>query len=127
MSAHPGELRRAYEELAAARHLTAGGFAAQAISRAYYAAFYAAEAALQHLGETRSKHSGIIAAFGQLLVRTGEIDQEAGKLLRSLFDRRSGADYDWGDPPSPADAAQAIDDADRVVRSVENWLSGLVR
>ena len=121
MSAHPGELHRAHEELAAARHLTAGGFAAQAISRAYYAAFYAAEAALQQLGETRSKHSGVIAAFGQLLVRTGEIEPAAGKLLRSLFDRRAGADYDWIDPPSSSDAEQAIADAEHVVRSVESW------
>lgn len=127
MTAHPGELHRAHEELAAARHLTAGGFAAQAISRAYYAAFYAAEAALQQLDETRSKHSGVIAAFGQLLVRTGEIESEAGKLLRSLFDRRSGADSGSVDPPSPSDADQAIDDAERVVRSVENWFRGSAR
>lgn len=123
MTAHPGELHRAHEELAAARHLTAGGFAAQAISRAYYAA----EAALQQLDETRSKHSGVIAAFGQLLVRTGEIESEAGKLLRSLFDRRSGADSGSVDPPSPSDADQAIDDAERVVRSVENWFRGSAR
>jgi uncharacterized protein (UPF0332 family) len=117
-----GELRRAHEELAAARHLTTGGFSAPAVSRAYDAAFYAAEAALRRLDETRSKHSGVIAAFGQLLVRTGEIDADAGKLLRSLFDRRSGADYDWIAPPSPSEAEQAINDADRVVRSVETWL-----
>jgi uncharacterized protein (UPF0332 family) len=117
-----GELRRAGEELAAARHLAAGGFAAQAASRAYYAAFYAAEAALHRLGETRSKHSGVIAAFGQHLVRTGAIDAEAGKLLRSLFDRRSGADYDWVDPPSHSDAEAAIADAARVVQMVEEWL-----
>jgi uncharacterized protein (UPF0332 family) len=35
-------LARARYELAAADHLASGGFAAQAISRAYYAAFYAA-------------------------------------------------------------------------------------
>ena len=122
MSGHPSALRRADEELAAARHLLAGGFSAQAISRAYYAAFYAAETALQELGETRSKHSGVIAAFGQLLVRPGEVDTEAGKLLRSLFDRRSSADYDWVEPPASADAEQAVSDAERVVRSVEAWL-----
>jgi uncharacterized protein (UPF0332 family) len=116
------ELRRAHEELAAARHLAAGGFAAQAISRAYYAAFYAAEAALQRLGETRSKHSGVIAAFGQVLVKSGQIEAEAGKLLRSLFDRRSGADYGWVDPPSHQEANLAIADADHVVQAVEAWL-----
>jgi uncharacterized protein (UPF0332 family) len=117
------ELRRAREELAAARHLQAGAFAAQAISRAYYAAFYAAEAALAQLGETLSKHSAVVAAFGQLLVRPGQIDPEAGKLLRSLFDRRSGADYDWVEPPSLEEAETAIGDAEQVVRAVAEWLS----
>jgi uncharacterized protein (UPF0332 family) len=119
----PHELGRAREELAAARLLESGGFPAQAISRAYYAAFYAAEAALGRLGETRSKHSGVIAAFGRLLVVSGEIDAQAGRLLRSLFDRRSDADYDWFDPPSREEAAKAIGDAETVVAAVADWLS----
>jgi uncharacterized protein (UPF0332 family) len=117
------ELRRARDELAAARHLQAGAFPAQAISRAYYAGFYAAEAALAQVGVTRSKHSAVIAAFIQRLVRAGEIDPEAGRLLRSLFDRRSGADYDWVDAPSLRDSETAIGDAEQVVRAVAEWLS----
>jgi uncharacterized protein (UPF0332 family) len=50
-------LRRAHEELRAARVLRDAKLPAQAVSRAYFAAFYAAEAALLRLGETRSKHS----------------------------------------------------------------------
>ena len=63
-------LGRARTEIAAARHLAEGGFAAQAISRAYYAAFYAAEQALSSLGELRSKHSGVIAAFCGAICRS---------------------------------------------------------
>ena len=55
-------LERSRHELAAARLLADNGFPAQAISRAYYAAFYAAEAALLGIGEVRSKHAGVIAA-----------------------------------------------------------------
>jgi uncharacterized protein (UPF0332 family) len=117
----PLELNRAREELAAARHLQAGAFAAQAISRAYYAAFYAAEAALTQVGVTRSKHSAVIAGFIQRLVRAGEIDPEAGRLLRSLFDRRSGADYDWVDAPSLRDSETAIGDAEQVVAAIASW------
>jgi uncharacterized protein (UPF0332 family) len=86
-------LARSRRELAASRHLATGGFPVQAISRAYYAAFYAAELALAELGETRSRHSGVVAAFGQLLVRAGTLDPAAGRLLRSLFERRARADY----------------------------------
>jgi uncharacterized protein (UPF0332 family) len=116
------ELRRAEQELAAARHLRSGGFAAQAISRAYYAAFYAAEIALAKRGEVRSQHSGVIAAFSQLLIRAGEMEPDAGKRLRSLFDRRSAADYDWIDPPSDVEAERAIADAEHVVGAVADWL-----
>jgi uncharacterized protein (UPF0332 family) len=116
------ELRRAEEELAAARHLRSGGFAAQAISRAYYGAFYAAEVALAQLGEARSRHSGVIAAFSQVLIHAGEMEPEAGNLLRSLFDRRSAADLDWIDPPSDVDAERAIADAEQVVGAVADWL-----
>lgn len=114
-------LDRCREELAAARLLANEGFAAQAVSRAYFAAFFAAEAALLALGETRSKYSGVISAFIRLLVRSGQIDEQAGRLLRSLFERRNEADYSPVEvPPEEADAA--IRDADRVVGAVEMWL-----
>jgi uncharacterized protein (UPF0332 family) len=118
---HRTDLARSRDELAAARLLADNGFEAQAVSRAYFAAFFAAETALLTLGETRSKHSGVISAFVHLLVRGGQLDEETGRLLRSLFERRNEADYSPVDvPPKEADAA--IRDADRVVRAVEGWL-----
>jgi uncharacterized protein (UPF0332 family) len=48
------ELDRAGQELKAACVLADGGFTAQAVSRAYYAARYAAEAALLALGRPRT-------------------------------------------------------------------------
>lgn len=113
---------RCREELAAARLLADKGFEAQAISRAYFAAFFAAETALLVLGETRSKHSGVISAFGNLLVRRGQLDEEAGRLLRSLFERRNEADYSPVDVPLD-EANAAIRDAGRVVGAVEEWLT----
>jgi hypothetical protein len=61
-------LTRAREELAAARLLGDGGFPARAVSRGYFAAFYAAEAALLALDETRSE---LLMARG----RTSAADQ----------------------------------------------------
>lgn len=115
-------MTRSRQELEAARYLAEGGFAAQAVSRAYFAAFQAAEAALLALGETRSKHSGVIAAFERLVVRGGGLDPVNGQLLRSLFRRRNEADY-GAVPPSQEEAAEAVSDAERVVEAVESWLS----
>lgn len=115
-------LERCWEELAAARLLAGKGFEAQAVSRAYFAAFFAAEAALLALGETRSKHSGIVSAFVYLLVRGGQLDEEIGRLLRSLFERRNEVDFSPVDVPAE-EAEAAIQDAERVVGAVETWLA----
>jgi uncharacterized protein (UPF0332 family) len=114
-------LARSRQEIEAARLLAGGGFAVQAISRAYYAAFYAAERALATLGESRSKRSGVISTFGRRVIREGGLDEEAGRVLRSLFEQRNSADYDEA-PASVDDAERAIGDAERFVNSVESWL-----
>jgi uncharacterized protein (UPF0332 family) len=112
---------RAGQELAAARLLADNGFGAQAVSRAYYATFYAAEAALLHIGETRAKHSGVVSAVGRLLVRERGLDERAGRLLRSLFERRTQADYGLAEVPDQ-EARRAVDDAEAVVEIIEAWL-----
>ncbi len=115
-------IARAGRELAAARLLAANGFGAPAVSRAYYAAFYAAEAALLEVGDTRGKHSGVVSAVGRLLVRERGLDERAGRLLRSLFDRRSQADYELAEVPGE-EAGRAVDDAALVVEIIERWLA----
>lgn len=93
----------------------------QAASRAYYGAFYAAEAALLKLGETRSKHSGVLSAFGLMVIKEGGFDPELGGELRRLFELRSVADYLWLDEPEAGDY-DPIAAAERFVDGVEQWL-----
>ena len=112
----------ARNEIAAVRSLSAAGFWRQAHSRAYYAAFYAAEAALLALGETRSKQSGVIAAFGRLVVKDGGFDRELGGTLSALFEGRNAADYDWLDTPEDLAADPAVE-AERFVDAVEAWVA----
>jgi uncharacterized protein len=122
LTAVEGALERSRDDLEAARHLAGGGFPRQAASRSYYAAFHAAEAALLSLGETRSKHSGVLAAFGQLVVRQGGFDAEVARLVRSLYDRRNQADC-AGVPMPVEEAGAALADAETFVRAVEAWLA----
>ena len=114
-------VERARQELEAATSLTGNGFQAQAISRAYYGAFYAAEAALLSCGETRSKHSGVVAAFIQIVVREHGLEPATGRLLRSLFDRRNQADYTTT-IVNADEARLAISDATSVIEAVTTWL-----
>jgi len=118
-------LARPREELAAAELLAKEGFTAQAVSRAYYAAFYAAETALAGLGESRSKHSGVVAAFGKLIVKQDGIDPSVGRALHSLFEMRLDADYDQ-EPVPEEEADAALEAAALCVRTVERWLAARV-
>ncbi|MGH8924126.1 MAG: HEPN domain-containing protein [Acidimicrobiia bacterium] len=121
MSAFAEGIARSRDEIASAKVLNKGGFPAQAVSRCYYAAFFAAEAALLSIGESRSRHAGVISAFGILVVQGEGVDEQAGRLLRSLYDRRSHAEYDFGPVPLE-EAAQAIEDAETVVSVIGDWL-----
>lgn len=118
----PSGVHRSRTEVEAARLLTASGFHAQAVSRAYYAAFYTAEAALLALGISRSKHSGVLSAFGRHLARDGGLPSEVGRTLHLLFDLRNTVDYD-DVAVSAEHALEAIQDAERLVDAVEAWLS----
>jgi uncharacterized protein len=117
----PKTLARSRQELGAARVLVKEGFGEQATSRAYFAAFFAAEAALLALGETRSKHSGVISAFGRRVVLEGGLDDSVGRLLRSLFERRNQADY--GSVSLTLEEAEvALRDAEQFVDAVAAWI-----
>lgn len=116
-------LGRARTEVEAARTLAAAGFPEQAISRAYYGAFYAAEAALLTLDETRSKHAGVLAAFGRMVVKDGGFDPAVGAELRRLFELRNAADSSWLDAPQETQAADdPIAAAERFIDAVERWI-----
>jgi len=114
-------LKRSERELGAAQALADKGFTEQAVSRSYFACFYTAEAALLRLGETRSKHSGVISAFSSLLIKRGGLDPEMGAILRSLFEDRNQADYRFLQAP-PKIAESAISRASRFVGVVRDWL-----
>ncbi|CAN5667836.1 MAG: HEPN domain-containing protein [Ilumatobacteraceae bacterium] len=118
-------LTRVHDELRAATVLQAADLPAQAVSRAYFAAFSAAETALFELGATRSKQGGVIAAFVQLVVRAGGCDERAGRLLRNLFERRGQADHSI-DPVPPVEGDRSIADAEIVVALIETWLDGRI-
>jgi uncharacterized protein (UPF0332 family) len=64
----------------------------------------------------------VIAAFGKLVIREGGLDEDIGRVLRSLFEQRN--DVDYGEAvASHEDAERAIGDAQRFIDAVELWLA----
>lgn len=79
-------MAKAYRALASARLLLADGDTEGACNRAYYAMFDAAQAVLLHdepsLNPASTKtHRGLIAAFGERLVKTGRVPVDFGRQL----------------------------------------------
>ena len=119
---HRSGIARARTELAGARLLAEHGFPDAAVSRAFHATFRAAETALLVLGETRAEHSDVVSAFVRRAVRERSLDRRAGRLLRSLFNRRALADHSDTSAP-PREALLALEDAAFVVDAIEVWLA----
>lgn len=70
------------------------GDTASSVSRAYYAMFLAAEAALLTRDIAANSHRAVIAAFGDAFVKDGPLPREDGRALHFAFERRLVADYD---------------------------------
>jgi len=112
---------RARRSLKSARNLLDDGDHDFAMSRAYYAMFYAATAALLSLEVKRSKHSGVIAAFGQRLVKSGKFTVEHQRILQDAFMDRTAGDY-AGVFPARQEVERRLVEADNFVQSVVDFL-----
>ncbi|MDP3047497.1 MAG: HEPN domain-containing protein [Chloroflexota bacterium] len=112
-------IARAEQSIGAARQLAAAGYTDFAASRAYYAAFYAATAALMPEGLETSKHSAVIASVHQRLVKTGKLEKEQGKALTWLFELRGIGDYGMTAHVSRQEAEEAIAAAERFVDAMK--------
>ena len=115
-------LAKCLEDLKYARLLLTEGAYRIAISRAYYAIFVLATAVLLTLDISRSKHSGVIAAFNQHLVKPGLIEPEYGKILVRAFKARTEADYSDSAEFTLEKAQQAIQDAERFAARLRAYL-----
>jgi uncharacterized protein (UPF0332 family) len=120
-----GYLAKAREKARVARDLYAKGEWDDAISRAYYAAYHAAQAALLTEGQRADTHKGVVTLFGLLLVKTGKLDKRWGKLLSNLKDDRETGDYDALSYLDEETARRAVREADEFVAAVDRYIAGL--
>lgn len=117
-------LGRAKRSLASAQKLL-GSDPDGACSRAYYAMFYAARAALLQAGQAEAAmaktHSGLIAAFGEHLVKPGLVDATQGRAFAMVERERLTADYS-GEGVSKDAAVLASERATAFVDAIGRWI-----
>lgn len=112
-------LKRATNSLSAAETLVSQGLFDDAISRAYYAMFYAAKALLiRDEVEVGSKHSAVVSAFGREYAKTGKIDPLYHQMFIEDFEWRQRADYDvfWHADRETADGR--LEDAQKFITQI---------
>ena len=115
-------LDHAHQSLESAASNIENDFYATAINRAYYAIFYAASGLLLVKDISRSKHSGVIAAFRQYFVKPGLIDPEYSDIYGDVMDARIVGDYDMTFEAEPVTAKEKLEDARRFVERVSRYL-----
>jgi uncharacterized protein (UPF0332 family) len=117
-----GLLTKARRSLAAARRLADDGDLDFAVSRAYYSMFYIAQAFLIGRGLRFSKHSAVIAAFGQEFAKGDEALREFHHGMVEAQDARNVGDYQIEVILAYDDVRVHLDRADRFIQRAEQDL-----
>jgi len=116
-------LDEAREALRDAELLLDGARHRSGANRLYYAAFYAALAALLTKRLEYSKHSAVIAFFDKEFIRTGVLPKEYSRTLHRAFNERQQDDYMPFVEMDPDDLKQLLGD----VRNMVNGISAYIK
>ena len=115
-------LGRAHVYLSSTRLLHEAGDYESAVSRAYYAMFYAVLAVLATKGLGSSKHSGVISLFDREFVKPGDLPKELSRSLHMAFEHRQQADYGEFAQLDEPEAIRVIQEADTFVQNVQAYI-----
>lgn len=119
MKAH---LSKSKEKLKAAKRLFALKSYEDAISRAYYGAFHAAQAVLLTEGFEADTHQGLVSQFSLRFVKTGRVARKFGRFLAELKDDREKSDYEIYSVATRKEASLSLQEAAEFIRGMEKYL-----
>jgi len=117
-----GYLEKAEKKLTVARRLLDSEDYEDAVSRAYYAVFHAAQALLLTEGEKAETHKGVITLFSLLFIRTGKFSKKYGKYLANLKDDRETGDYEVFTFIDKESAEHAVSEAEEFIDKTRKYL-----
>lgn len=97
------------------------------ISEAYFSMFYCACALLLTKNLAFSKHSAVIAAFGQYFSKTGEVDPVLHRLLINAEEKRKKSDYLYMEEITKEEAEKVLKDAEYFLSEIKKKLQDYLR
>lgn len=118
-----GHLDKALERLKVAERLFSEGYYEDAVSRAYYAMYHAAKAALATVNVFPKTHEGVVAEFGRRFVLSGVFPKELGKSLADVKASRETYEYSVTAIVDRMEAEAILSDAKVFVNKVKEYLT----
>lgn len=115
-------LEKAAERLRVAEKLFRDGDYEDAVSRAYYAMFHAAKAALSTVNAFPKTHEGLVSEFGRRFVLTGILQRDLGKDLADAKAARETYEYSVTATVEKSEAEAILSNAQRFVEAVKKRL-----
>ncbi len=117
-------LREARQALHAADVLHQAELHGDAVTRAYYAMFYAARALLATRGVHPKTHGGVLQALGEHYVKPGLLPPDSAKAFGLALESRQRADYGSLTAFSRAQADEILESARAFVEHASRLVGG---
>ena len=122
MSAAKAHMRKAVERLKVAEKLFRDGDYEDVVSRAYYAMYHAARAALFTVNTFPRTHERMVSEFGRKFVLTGVFPKELGKNLADAKAARETYEYSVAATVGKSEAEAILSNAQNFVNAVKKYL-----
>ena len=122
MSTVKAHMEKAAKRLRVAEKLLQEGEYEDSISRAYYAMYHAAKAALAIMNVFPKTHQGLVSEFGKRFVLTGTFPKELGRTLADTKAARETYEYSITAIVEKAEAESVLEDAQEFVAAINRFI-----
>ena len=118
-------LKKAEEELEIAKKLLDANYFAKSLNSSYYSMFHAIRALLAIEKVDSKKHAGLINFFNNLFIKTNKIQEQYFTFISKAFNIRMQSDYKDFYVAIKQDAERQIQNAEKFLEMVKEYLSKL--
>jgi len=122
MSIAKAHMQKALKRLHVAQKLLQDNEYEDAVSRAYYAMYHAAKAALATVNSFPKTHEEVVTQFGKKLILTGNLPKELGKNLADAKAARETYEYTVTATTTKTEAETILLNAQTFVEVIKKYL-----
>ena len=118
-------LEKAHKCLDASELLLSAESYADSVNRSYYCIYHAVHVVLTTIGFSSSKHTGNIAEFRRVFIKTGVFSDVYSDIIGDAFKVRTKSDYDIHYVVSKSEVTTQLENAKKFLAAVEAYINTL--